>query len=140
MKKQNRMELKKNEMKCQMMKEAQKSTDTEGERKGRSDTRTAQRLVCTLHDGKRPHPSPRGKTKKQGSVKKAHHRHGLLLHEIEVCTECPNDLRRIDNLHCGEGRQTSEHHEQRCVEKGSSLVTVRSRHRACNNRVQKSCS
>ena len=51
-----------------------------GERRVPSNTRTVQRLVCTLHDGMRPHPSPRGKTKQRGSVEKAHHCHGLLLH------------------------------------------------------------
>ena len=31
-------------------------------------------------------------------------------------TECPGNLRGINNLHCSERRQTSEHHEQRCAE------------------------
>ena len=29
--------------------------------------------------------------------------------------ECPGNLRGINNLHCSERRQTSEHHEQRCA-------------------------
>ena len=41
-----------------------------------ANTRTILRLVCTWHHGKRPHSSPRHKTKKRGSVEKAHHRHG----------------------------------------------------------------
>ena len=82
------------------------------------NTRTVHRLVCT-YDGKRPHTSPRHKTKKRGSVEWAHHGHGILLHENEVCCECSNNLRGIDNLHCGERRQASEHHEQLCGDKGS---------------------
>ena len=35
-----------------------------------------------------------------------------LLHENGICPECPSDLGRINNLRCGEGRQTSKHHEQ----------------------------
>ena len=46
-----------------------------------------------------PHLSPRCKTNTRGSVEKANHRHGLLLHENEVCSECSNNRRRIDNLH-----------------------------------------
>ena len=35
---------------------AQKQTDTQGKRTARSNTRTLEELVCTLHDGQRPHP------------------------------------------------------------------------------------
>ena len=48
---------------------AHKQTDAKGERGARSNTLTVQRLVCTLHDGKGSHPSPRCKTKERGSVK-----------------------------------------------------------------------
>ena len=50
--------------------------NTEGKRRARSNTRTVQRLVYTLHEEKRPHPSPRHQTKKRGSVEKAYCRHG----------------------------------------------------------------
>ena len=42
---------------------AQKQTDTEGKRRVRSNTRTVQRLVFTLHDEQRAHPSPHHQTK-----------------------------------------------------------------------------
>ena len=37
---------------------AKKQTDSEGKRRARSNTRTVRRLVHTLHDGQRVHPSP----------------------------------------------------------------------------------
>ena len=86
---------------------AQKQTD-KGERRARSNTRAVQILVSTLHDGQRPHPSPRCKTKKSEDQS-----------QMKSVANAQNKLRRIVNLHCGERRQTSEHHEQRCVEKGS---------------------
>ena len=55
---------------------------------------------CVLGRGRTHHHV--AKQKNQGSVEKARHRHGLLLHENEVCCECSNNLIRIDNLHCGE--------------------------------------
>ena len=36
--------------------------------------------------------------KMKSSVEKAHHRHGLPLHENEVYSECSDNLRRIDKL------------------------------------------
>ena len=56
-------------------------------------------------------------TKERGSVEKTHHCDGLVLHEQEVCCEISNNVRRISNLHRGERRPTSEHHELCCVEK-----------------------
>ena len=53
------------------------------------------------------------------SVQKARYRDGLLLHENGHSPECSSNLRRIDNLHCGEGRQTPKHHEQCGPEEGS---------------------
>ena len=72
---------------------------------------------CMMERGRTHHHV--AKQKKRGSVEKAHHRRELLLHENEVFSECSHSFRRIDNLHRGEGRQTSEHDEQRCVEKRS---------------------
>ena len=99
------MELRKDNMKGQMKEETEltvkknwrrqigegrtwKETDTEGKRRARSNTRTVQRLVCTLHAGERPHPSPRR------SVEKAHHCHELDLHDNEVCCEYSNNIRK----------------------------------------------
>ena len=61
---------------------------------------------CMMGRGRTHHHV--AKQKSEGSVKKAHHRHGLLLHENRIDPECPSNHRRIDNLRCGEGRQTSK--------------------------------
>ena len=58
----------------------------------------------TLHDGKRSHPSPHCQTEERRSIEKTHHRDGLLLLEDGIVTECPSNLRGINNLHCNEDR------------------------------------
>ena len=57
--------------------------------------------------------------------------------------ECPGNLRGINNLHCSERRQTSEHHEQRCAEERSREITLKSDTEpaiiAFRNRVAEAC-
>ena len=83
----------------------QKQTDTEGKKRARSNTRTVQSLVHTLHDGQRAHPPPHQQTTERRSVEVIHQCHALLLHENEVY-ECSNNVRRNSHLHCGDRRQT----------------------------------
>ena len=59
--------------------------------------------------------------RERGSVEKPHCCDDLLLHGNEVCFERSNNVRRISDLHRGERRQTSEHHEQCCVVEKKSL-------------------
>ena len=44
-----------------------------------------------------------------------HNCDGLLLHEHQFGGECSNNTKTISNVHCGERREGSEHHEQ-CLE------------------------
>ena len=125
------MELKKEKTECQKVKEMEltvkknwlvppcwRARCTETNRQEREELETTHvplgdwRTHCMMGRGR--HPSPRHQTKEQWSVAKTHHCDGPPLRENEGCCESSNNVKRISNLHRG---QTSEHHEQCCVEK-----------------------
>ena len=137
------------------MRAGPRNKPTQREREEHEATHVPLRLVRTLHDGKGRTHHHVAKQKSEGSVKKAHRRHDLLSHENGIGLECPSNLRRIDNLRCGEGRQTSKHHEQCGNKEGSRRVDsresgeihwlawlprdhVKERLKACSSRIQKS--
>ena len=68
----------------------------------------SERGAHTLHDGQSTHSSPRHQTKHGGSIEKAHHCDGPLLHEDELGCESLNHIRGVSNVHRSEARQASE--------------------------------
>ena len=92
---------------------------TQKEREGaRSNTRAVQRLVHTLYDGQRTHPSPRKQTIRVGINRDDPQVRWITNYfmKMKSVVNAQHNIRRVDNLHCGERRQASGHHEQCCFE------------------------
>ena len=124
---------------------------SKGERGAWSDTRAVPRLVRAM---KRSHSSSCCKSRRVKISPESLSSPWLLLHENGNHPECSSNFRGIDNLRCGEGRQTSKTLIMRSValKKGiekfwttermvlawSSWNHVEEWHRVCNCRVQES--
>ena len=121
LKDQNWMELKKEKTECRMKKDvvlgtsdwraraSSRSNTTQQEKKEHQSTHVPFTDSHALNDGWRAHH--------HHVTKHQSRRPTIAIHENKVCCEYSNNVIKTGNLHHIERRQTSEHHDQCCVEK-----------------------